>query len=109
MATYWSTILPNGTLYGECPNQGVVMTQSGDTATFRAAGAGKFTNAAGAASFRGAMYYTSQSSALASLNGVAVVYVGCRRKWQSDLHGLGVEVEPIFSAGSATPGMPRST
>ena len=54
LINYWSTIFPNGTIYGECPNQAVVMTQSGDTATFRAAGAGKFTNAAGAASFRGA-------------------------------------------------------
>lgn len=82
LITYWSTILPNGTLYGECPNQAVVMTQSGDTATFRAAGAGKFTNAAGAASFRGAIYYTSQSAALAALNGLAVVY-----EWDVDENG----------------------
>src|ERR1700749_4516209 len=82
MVTYWSTILPNGTLYGECPNQGMVLTQSGDTATFRAAGAGKFTNAAGAASFRGAIYYSAQSAALAKLNGLAVVY-----EWDVDESG----------------------
>ena len=82
IVTYWSTILPNGTLYGECPNQGVVMTQSGDTATFRAAGAGKFTNAAGAVSFRGAIYYSSQSAALAKLNGLAVIY-----EWDVDENG----------------------
>ena len=82
IVTYWSTILPNGTIYGECPNQGVVITQSGETATFRAAGAGKFTNAAGAVSFRGAIYYASQSPALAALNGLGVVY-----EWDVDENG----------------------
>jgi len=82
VVTYWSMILPNGTLYGECPNQGVVLTQSGDIATFRAAGAGRFTNAAGAASFRGAIYYASSAQALAKLNGLAVVY-----EWDVDEHG----------------------
>ena len=56
--------------------------QSGDTATFRAAGAGKFTNTAGAVSFRGAIYYASQSAALAALNGLAVVY-----EWDVDENG----------------------
>jgi hypothetical protein len=82
IVTYWTIILPNGTIYGECPNQGVVMTQSGEAATFRAAGAGKFTNAAGAASFRGAIYYASQSPALAALNGLSVVY-----EWDVDENG----------------------
>ena len=82
IVTYWAMILPNGTLYGECPNQGVVMTQSGDTATFRAAGVGKFTNAAGAVAFRGTIYYSSQSTALAALNGLAVVY-----EWDVDENG----------------------
>jgi hypothetical protein len=82
IVTYSSTILPNGTIYGECPNQGVVMTQSGEAATFRAAGAGKFTNAAGAASFRGAIYYSSHSPALAALNGLCVAY-----EWDVDENG----------------------
>src|SRR5262249_16089748 len=84
IVTYWSTIMPNGTLYGECPNQGVVMTQSGDTATFRGTGVGKFTNAAGALSFRGTIYCSSQSAALAALNGLAVVY-----EWDVDENGKG--------------------
>jgi hypothetical protein len=82
IVTYWSTVLANGTLYGECPNQGLVLTQSGDTATFRAAGVGRFTNAGGAASFRGAIYYASSSPALAKLNGMAVIY-----EWDVDEHG----------------------
>lgn len=85
IVTYWSTLLPNGTVYGECPNQGVVITQSGETATFRAAGAGNFTNAAGAVAFRGAIYYASQSPALAALNGLAVVY-----EWNVDENGKAV-------------------
>ena len=82
VVTYWSMILLNGTLYGDCPNQGVVLTQSGEIATFRASGAGRFTNAAGAASFRGAIYYSSSSPALAKLNGLSVVY-----EWDVDEHG----------------------
>jgi len=82
IVTYWSMVLANGTLYGECPNQGLTLTQSGDTATFRAAGAGKFTNAGGAASFRGTIYYASSSPALAKLNGMALVY-----EWDVDEHG----------------------
>jgi hypothetical protein len=30
MGTYWSTVRPDGTLYGECPQQGVLLTQDGD-------------------------------------------------------------------------------
>jgi len=82
IVTYWSMVLANGTLYGECPNQGLVLTQSGDMATFRAAGVGKFTNAGGAAAFRGAIYYASSSPALAKLNGMAVAY-----EWDVDEHG----------------------
>jgi hypothetical protein len=47
------------------------MTQSGDTATFRAAGVG-----------RGTIYYSSQSAVLAALNGLAVVY-----EWDVDENG----------------------
>jgi len=82
IVTYWSMVLANGTLYGECPNQGLVLTQSGESATFRAAGVGKFTNASGAAAFRGAIYYASSSPALAKLNDIAVVY-----EWDVDEHG----------------------
>lgn len=41
-ATYAVEMRPNGTLYGECPNAGVIMAADG-VATFRATGVGKFT------------------------------------------------------------------
>ena len=37
LVTYKSTMQPDGSVYGECLNQGVVMSQEGDVATFRAA------------------------------------------------------------------------
>ena len=58
------------------------MTQGGDTATFKAAGAGKFTNAAGAVAFRGAIYHETASEGLSALNGLAVVY-----EWDVDEDG----------------------
>lgn len=74
LATYQSEVLADGTLYGECPNQGVIMTQGGEIATFRATGAGRFTGEGGAVSFRGVAYFRTSTSTLARLNGVAVVY-----------------------------------
>jgi hypothetical protein len=73
IATYWSVVLPDGTLYGECPGQAVTMTQDGDTAVFRAGGAGRF-GPGGAVSFRGAVYYQGATGKLARLNGMAAVY-----------------------------------
>ena len=55
MATYWAEMRPDGTLYGECPNQGVIMAQDG-AATFRASGVGAST-ADGGSKFRGAVYF----------------------------------------------------
>ena len=46
MATYSSSMRADGTLYGECPNQGVIMTQDG-VATFRATGVGTLQLTAG--------------------------------------------------------------
>ena len=42
MATYSANVLADGSLYGECPNAGVVIAQDG-IGTFRASGAGAFT------------------------------------------------------------------
>ena len=39
MDTYSAQMQPDGSLYGECPNSGVVMTNDG-VATFRATGCG---------------------------------------------------------------------
>jgi len=72
MATYNSSMREDGTLYGECPNQGVIMTQDG-VATFRATGMGTFT-AEGGSKFRGACYFQASAPSLSSLNGVCCVY-----------------------------------
>ncbi len=82
IVTYWSEVLANGTLYGECPGQGFVMTEEGDSATFKAAGAGRFTSPGGAVAFRGAIYYETASEKLAALNGLAVIY-----EWDVDEDG----------------------
>ena len=72
MATYSSSMRADGTLYGECPNQGVIMTQDG-VATFRATGVGTFT-ADGGTNFRGACYFQASAPSLSSLNGICCVY-----------------------------------
>ncbi len=73
MATYSSDMYSDGTLVGDCPNQGVVMTENGEVATFRATGVGKF-NAEGGIDFGGVVYFRTSTSALESLNAAAVVY-----------------------------------
>ena len=73
MATYSSDMHSDGSLAGECPNQGVIMTENGEVATFRATGVGKF-NAEGGVDFGGVVYFRTTTSALESLNASAVVY-----------------------------------
>jgi hypothetical protein len=80
MGTYWSTVRPDGTLYGEC--QGLIMTKDGDVGTWTAAGAGRFTGKGSAVSFRGAIYFQTVPQKLASLTQVAVLY-----EWEIDEHG----------------------
>lgn len=72
VATYWSETMPDGTLYGE--GQGVQMTSDGQMASWKGSGVGKFTGKGAGVSFRGAIYYRTNSQKLARLNGVAVVY-----------------------------------
>ena len=80
MATYSSEMRADGTLYGECPNQGVIMAQDG-VATFRASGVGAGT-ADGGSKFRGAVYFEASAPSLSRLNGIAVVH-----KWDVDAAG----------------------
>ena len=80
MATYSAEIRPNGFLYGECPNAGVIMTSDG-VATFRASGTGSFTEDGGA-TFKGIVYFETSAPSLSSLNGAAVVY-----NWDVDAEG----------------------
>ncbi len=81
LGTYWSTVRPDGTLYGECP-AGALMTQDGETATWIGTGAGRFTGQGSATSFRECVYYQTASQKLARLNGIAVVY-----EWEVDENG----------------------
>ena len=84
MATYWSTVLPDGSLYGECPRQGVIMTKEGEMGTWSGTGAGRFTGRGSAVSFRGVVYFQTTSQKLARLSGTAVVY-----EWEVDENGNG--------------------
>ena len=83
LATYWSEVRADGSLYGECPNSGVFMTQDGEVATFIASGAGGFTSEGGAF-FRGAVYFQTSGSKLARLNGICGVH-----EWDVDAVGTG--------------------
>jgi len=80
-ATYQSVIQADGTLFGECPDSGIIMTQQGEVATFRANGSGKFT-ATGGADFRGVAYFRTSGSQLAKLNGVCAIW-----HWDVDAEG----------------------
>jgi len=70
IATYWSEGRPDGSLYGE--GQGVLITQDGETVTWKGQGVGKILG--GAVSYRGAVYYSTTSPKLARLNTVASVF-----------------------------------
>lgn len=71
VATYWSIVRPDGTLYGE--GQAIVMTKDGEAATWIGQGVGQFTGG-GAVSYRGAVYYQTASEKLARLNSIATIY-----------------------------------
>jgi hypothetical protein len=72
MGTYWSTVRPDGMLYGECPKQGIIMTRDGEVGTWTGAGVGRFTGRGAAVSFRGTVYFQiAQSSPAAAKDAVA--------------------------------------
>lgn len=74
LGTYWSVTRPDGTLYGECPHQGVIMTKAGQTATWTGAGIGHFTGKGSAVGFRGAIYVDGGGPKLARLTRMALIY-----------------------------------
>jgi hypothetical protein len=71
MGTYVATVQPDGTIHGE--GQGMVRGSGNEVATWKGQGAGRFTDDGGV-SWRGAIYYQSQSPAFARLNGMAAIY-----------------------------------
>lgn len=80
MGTYITVTRPDGTLFGD--GQGVTMTEDGEVATWRGQGVGRFTGRGGGVSYRGAIYYQTNSERLARLNGIAVVF-----EYESDESG----------------------
>ena len=80
--TYQGTVRPDGLIYGECQNQGFIMTKDGDMATFTATGLGRFTGQGQATSWRGPIYHQTASQKLARLNEVVIVY-----EWDIDGDG----------------------
>jgi len=65
--TYKSTIRPDGSLYGD--GEGAMMTPDGEMVAWKGSGVGKF-GAGGAVSYRGMLYYRTNSQKLARLNTV---------------------------------------
>ena len=82
MTTYWSEMDADGTLYGECPNQGVLMSKDGPV-TVIANGAGRLTEDGGA-SFRGSAFFKTAVPTLSRLNGMCLVH-----EWDVDADGNG--------------------
>lgn len=82
LGTYWSVIRPDGTMYGECPQQGILMTKQGDVGTWTGAGVGHFTGKGSSVSFRGAIYFDTKAKSLSRLKEVAVAY-----EWDVDDKG----------------------
>ena len=71
VTTYWATMRPDGTLYGQ--GQGVVMASNGEGSTFVGSGVGRLKEGGGAR-FTGALYFQSASATLSRLNGIALVF-----------------------------------
>ena len=71
LATYVSSMRPDGTVYGE--GQGVVRGAGGQMASWVGQGVGTLGRGQ-AISYRGAIYYQSQSPEWKRLNGVAAVF-----------------------------------
>jgi len=72
IATYWSVVRPDGTLFGE--GHGVVTGAGGESATWIGHGVGRMSGKGAAASWRGAVYYQTASQKWARLNSVAAVF-----------------------------------
>jgi hypothetical protein len=71
MGTYTSEARPDGSLYGE--GQGAMITAEGEAITWKGSGAGKIL-AGGALSYRGILYYRTNSLKLSRLNNACGVF-----------------------------------
>jgi len=84
MATYWSAMQPDGSLYGETVGPSPTITKDGDMAAYRGSGVGRFTGQGSAVSLRGAVFYQGATGKLSRLNGLALVF-----EWDVDEQGNG--------------------
>ena len=66
--TYVGTLRPNGTISGS--GIGIVMTDAGESATFRGEAVGTFIRP-GVTSWRGSLFFETTSEKLSRLNGIA--------------------------------------
>ena len=82
VGTYVATMRPDGTLFGE--GEGIVMTGDGAGLTWKGSGVGHPTGKGMAASWRGAIYYRTNSEKFAELNHVAGLF-----EWDIDENGHG--------------------
>jgi hypothetical protein len=71
IATYIGILRPNGTIEGS--GTGVVMTEDGESATFRATGVGTPVRP-GSVSWRGALFFETTAAKLSRLNGIAAAF-----------------------------------
>ncbi len=71
LGTYWSVMKPGGTLYGE--GQGVWMTRDGENVCWVGQGKGRFRQGGGM-TWRGTLYFETDSPKLARLNGICAVF-----------------------------------
>lgn len=72
IGTYVSVTRPDGTLQGD--GQGVVMTDDGEMVAWKGGGIGRFTGHGTAVSWRGSIFYQTQSERLSRLNGIVGVF-----------------------------------
>jgi hypothetical protein len=71
-STYWSVYRPDGNFTGGA--NGVIFTQEAEAASYEGTGGGHMLGRAGAASWRGALYFFSASPHFAQLNSIAVLF-----------------------------------
>jgi hypothetical protein len=72
IVTYWSVMRTGGGLYGEA--NGVQMTDDGNALTYTAQGVGRFTGIGAAVSFRGSLFFRTNSQKLEHIGNVAVIF-----------------------------------
>ena len=108
LATYVSSMRPDGTVYGE--GQGVVRGAGGQMASWVGQGVGTLGRGQ-AISYRGAIYYQSQSPEWKRLNGVAAVFDHVGGPGIADSWRMLAKGGTLVSYGTAStrdvPGNPR--